>query len=105
LILHTVRGRRISTKLLHLREQAYFYVLFHVDQAGALQPTGTLSITKNGRPIALAALPRLVLGRHPAFGEPLVIQRKTLVGKLYAHFTVTLGSSTAKRDRRFYVRP
>jgi hypothetical protein len=105
LILHTVRGRRISTRLLHLKEKAYFYVLYHIDRAGALQPTGTLSVTKNGKPIAFAVLPRLVLGRHPAFGEPLVIQRKTLVGKLYAHFTVTLGSSLAKRDRRFYLRP
>jgi len=104
LILHTVKGRRISTKLLHLREQAYFYVLYHVEWEGALQPTGTLSVTKNGKPIAFASLPRLVLGRHPAFGARLVIQRKSFAGKLYAHFTVTLGSSSAKRDRRFYVR-
>jgi hypothetical protein len=104
-ILHRVNGREVPTQSLRLREQAQFVVAFHTVHAAGLKTSGVLLVTKSGKRVSGHVMNKSRYAGHRAFLWPITFYKSSRLGTLYAHFTVSAGAASAKRDRRFTLRP
>jgi hypothetical protein len=86
-------------------EPVDFRVEYRRMNSAGLVPSATLSITHNGNPIATAKMSRARHEDHPAFHALLTFKNLDVSSKLYAHFRLTMGPASAKRDRRFAILP
>jgi hypothetical protein len=103
-VLHRVNGREVATQSLRLREQAEFVVAFHTVHAAGLKTTGVLLVTKGGKRVSGHTMDKTRYDGHRAFVWRITFYKASRIGTLYAHFTVSAGSASAKRDRRFTLR-
>jgi hypothetical protein len=103
-ILHRVNGREVPTQSLRLREQAEFVVAFHTVHAAGLKTSGVLLVTKSGKRVSGHAMDKTRYVNHRAFMWRITFYKSSREGTLYAHFTVSAGTASAKRDRRFTLR-
>ena len=102
-ILHKVKGKDVDTQVLRLNEKAEFVVLYRVRFPGNWTAAARVAITRNGSSLGAYPLHKINVRDHIAFARTMSFSRKTVTGKLFAHFSLTLGPATAKRDRKFYV--
>jgi hypothetical protein len=105
MILHAVGQNQVDTRTLHFSEGASFVVIYHAVDPLNVSPSATLTITRNGKQLGSYQMAAITYQGKPAFYKHLTMKKKSMAGKLYAHFHLSLGSATAKRDRRFYVLP
>jgi DNA-binding NarL/FixJ family response regulator len=78
-------------------------VAYHTRNAISYKPSALLLITRSGKPLGLYRMVKLHYLGHRAFHKMLTLSRASMAGTLFAHFRLTVGSASAKRDRRFTV--
>jgi hypothetical protein len=103
-ILQTVKGREQNTRTVRFGKKARFIVLYHVANAPSAIPSGTLSITKNGKSLHTYKLYPFTLNGHAGLRKGITFSNKKDAGGLFAHFRLTLGAASAKRDRKFSLK-
>jgi peptide/nickel transport system substrate-binding protein len=102
-ILHSANHQVLRSNQLKLGDRATFVVEYAVESAGANQVAAAFSITRNGKSIGTFHLHKATHDHHPSFAVKVKFGDPHATGTFFAHFHLTLGPATAKRDRKFTV--
>jgi hypothetical protein len=102
-ILHDVKGEWVNTQSPKVGESVDFVVAYQTRNAKDYKPSALLLLTKNGTSLGTYPMEKLHYLGHRAFHEMLTLSQKSMAGTLFAHFSLTVGPASAKRDRRFTI--
>lgn len=103
-ILLSVKGTWKDTRRVPLGRTALFVVQYAGHNLDGRTPVGTLSITRAGKLLDTFFLTSAVRGGNPALGRSILIADRHYKGHLYAHFLLSVGGISVKRDRKFSVK-
>jgi hypothetical protein len=102
-ILHRVKGHWVNTRSPKVGERVDFVVAYQTRNAIAYKPSALLLLTKNGKPLGTYRMQKFHYLGHRAFHKVLTLSQNSMAGTLFAHFRLTAGPASAKRDRRFNI--
>ena len=80
-----------------------FLVEYEESITSSRAPKPSLTITKSGKQIGSFHMDQTSFDGRDAFATQIKFLDSKDTGALYAHFRLTMGSISVKRDRRFVV--
>jgi hypothetical protein len=100
-VLRYSQGKAQDTRQFSLGDTLRFVVLYHAAQD--VSPSGTVVLTAHGRSLVTIVLGGARVSGHLALSKKLTLSGTGMTGRLYAHFTLTVGSVSIRRDRALTV--
>lgn len=101
LLLHTVKGKLVTTSSLKTGETGKIVVLYSSKNAAQSAVTGTVVLKQNGKVFKTITLARGTYNGKPALTAVVKLTSQSHIGTLTAHATLALGSLTTSLNRAF----